>query len=61
MPEVPGDGVPEVSEVPDEQAPDADLRAARNEIRAVGATLREALAADDALVAGQRPAGEDGQ
>ena len=61
MPEVPGDGVPEVSEVPEERAPDADLRAARNEIRAVGATLREALAADDALVAGERPDGEDGQ
>ncbi|GAB2633682.1 hypothetical protein [Kribbella swartbergensis] len=42
-----GEGV----ELPDEVAPDADLRAARNEIRAVGASLREALAADDALAA----------
>jgi hypothetical protein len=56
--EVPGN---EGVGVPDEQAPDGDLRAARHEIRAVGASLREALAADDALVAGERPEGEDGQ
>ncbi|WP_433162802.1 hypothetical protein [Kribbella sp. CA-247076] len=39
-------------ELPDEQAPDADLRAARREIQAVGTSLRDALAADDALAAG---------
>jgi hypothetical protein len=46
-------------ELPDEQAPEADLRAARNEIRAVADGIREALAADDALAAGTQPtAGE---
>ena len=53
--------MPEVPENESVQVPDADLRAARNEIRAVGASLREALAADDALTAGERPKGEDGQ
>jgi hypothetical protein len=45
--------------LPDEQAPEADVRAARNEIRAVADGIREALAADDALAAGTQPtAGE---
>jgi len=39
-------------ELPDELPPDANLRAARNQIRAVGASIREALAADDRLIAG---------
>jgi hypothetical protein len=37
-----------------EVAPDAAVRAARNEIRAVADGLRAALAADDALAAGAR-------
>ena len=36
-------------ELPDEQAPDQDLRAARVRIREVGSTLRQALAADEQL------------
>jgi hypothetical protein len=32
---------------PDDQAPDPSLRAARTEIRAVGAALRQALADDE--------------
>lgn len=43
---------------PDEFAPDPELRAARHEIRAVAAGLREALAADDRLIAGDRRARE---
>jgi hypothetical protein len=45
-------------ELPGELAPDPELRAARNELRAVSASIREALAADDRLAAGQ-PAGND--
>ncbi|HEY0687543.1 MAG TPA: hypothetical protein VGD71_00770 [Kribbella sp.] len=36
-------------ELPGEQAPDQDLRAARSRIREVGSTLRQALAADEQL------------
>jgi hypothetical protein len=36
-------------ELPDEQAPDQDLRAARMRIREVGSTLRQALGADEQL------------
>jgi hypothetical protein len=36
-------------ELPDEQAPDQDLRAARVRIREVGSTLRQALAVDEQL------------
>ena len=43
------------SELPDELAPDPDLRAARNEIHAVTGGIREALAADDLLLAGGQP------
>jgi hypothetical protein len=55
----PSNGVPGVTgdvgvELPDESAPDPDLRAARNELRAVGASIRDALAADDLLAAGGR-------
>jgi hypothetical protein len=39
-------------ELPDELAPDPNLRAARNQIRAVGVSIREALADDDRLIAG---------
>jgi hypothetical protein len=53
----PPNGVPDIAradgvDLPDASAPDPDLRAARNEIQAIGASLREALAADDALAAG---------
>lgn len=34
-------------ELPDEQAPDQDLRAARVRIRAVGSTLRQTVATDE--------------
>jgi hypothetical protein len=44
LPTQPSDGA---LELPDELAPDPDLRAARHEIRAVAAGLRAALAADD--------------
>ena len=44
-------------ELPDELAPDAALRAARNELQAVSATIRAALAYDDVLAAGGDPAG----
>jgi hypothetical protein len=47
--------------LPDELAPDPDLRAARHEIRAVAAGLRAALAADDEAATGDRPATEDGR
>ena len=39
-------------EVPEELAPDLDLRAARQEIRAVSSGIRDALAADDVLAHG---------
>jgi hypothetical protein len=39
-------------DLPDELAPDPNLRAARNQIRAVGVSIREALADDDRLIAG---------
>jgi hypothetical protein len=44
--------------LPDEQAPDPDLRAARAEVREVEAILRRALAEDDRL-AGLDPADGD--
>lgn len=44
-------------EVPDELAPDPDLRAARQEIRAVSSSIRDALAADDLLAAGDQADG----
>jgi hypothetical protein len=44
--EQPTDQIPEL---PDEQAPDQDLRAARVRIREVGSSLRQALAADERL------------
>jgi hypothetical protein len=47
------------SELPDELAPDADLRAARNEIRAVADGIRAALAADDIVAAGGQPTGDE--
>jgi len=56
--ERPADG-DEGVELPDELAPDPDLRAARNEIRGVADGIREALAADDLLAAGGRPTGDE--
>ena len=66
MPEQPSDGTRDVDrgegvELPDEQAPDADLRAARREIQAVGTSLRDALAADEALAAGVEPLKPEGE
>jgi hypothetical protein len=55
--EVPGESVDERVEVPDELAPDPDLRAARNELRALSAILREAVAADE-RAAGDEPAAD---
>jgi len=52
-------GGDEVVELPDELAPDADLRAARNELRAVADGIRAALAADDALAAGAQPTADE--
>ena len=52
MPNLPSDGL----ELPDELAPDPELRAARNELRAVSASIREALAADERLVNSGRTA-----
>ncbi|WP_344219816.1 hypothetical protein [Kribbella sancticallisti] len=46
MPDQPTEPMPGL---PDEQVPDPNLRAARAEIRAVGASLRQALAKDDEL------------
>lgn len=51
----------EAVELPDELAPDPDLRAARHEIRAVADGLRAALAADDEAAGEARPATEDGR
>lgn len=53
MQEQPSDG-DEVVEL----APHAQVRAARNEIRAVADGLRAALAADDILAAGGQPTGD---
>ena len=44
-------------EVPDAFAPDPDLRAARHEVRAVSSGIRDALAADDLLAAGDQADG----
>ena len=54
--EQPAGGVPgdDGVEVPDELAPDPDLRATRHEIRAVSSGIRDALAADDLLAAGDQ-------
>ncbi len=45
MQNLPSDGLG----LPDELAPDPELRAARNELRAVSASIRDALAADERL------------
>ncbi|GAA1598113.1 hypothetical protein GCM10009789_60080 [Kribbella sancticallisti] len=49
VPTVPDQPTEPMPGLPDEQVPDPNLRAARAEIRAVGASLRQALAKDDEL------------
>ncbi|WP_350280704.1 hypothetical protein [Kribbella sp. HUAS MG21] len=44
---------------PHEFVPDPDLRAARDEIRAVAAGLRAALAADDQAATGEQAVSDD--
>ncbi len=56
MPDQPSNG-DEGMLLPDGPAPDADLRAARDELMTVGDTIRAALAYDDVLAAGGDPAG----